>query len=90
MTRDELINSILVLDNVGMLDGIDLKELNDLELEKLHIEVENYAHKRIKSFMTDQQYSNYKEERELYKNKTNHRDQYLQLLQAKKIIKPKS
>lgn len=74
MTRDEIISSLLALDSVGLLDGVDLKKLSDSELNELHITVENYAHERMKAFMTEEQYSDYKEECQLYKMMSNPRN----------------
>lgn len=49
-TRDERINELKIIDNVGMLDGIDLYRLTDEEFDRLELEVVEYAKKRLEAW----------------------------------------
>ena len=53
MDRSEMIETMLALDNVGMLDGINFDGLTDLEIEKLFREIEEYAQKRMQAFVKE-------------------------------------
>lgn len=46
MTKQELIDEIVWLDNVGQTDNIDLNSLTKLELKKLYDEVLDYSSTR--------------------------------------------
>lgn len=49
-TRYDRINELRIIDNVGMLDGIDLFQLTDEEFDELESEIVDYANRRLEAW----------------------------------------
>jgi len=50
MKKQDLIQQIQVLDNVGETDGLDLKKMKKKELEILYYSIADYAYSRQKAW----------------------------------------
>jgi hypothetical protein len=51
MKKKDLIQQILIIDNVGETDNINLKKMTKKDLEILYDRIFEYAHSRQKSWM---------------------------------------
>ena len=49
-SRVDRITDLKIIDNVGMLDGIDLEALSDEEFDKLEAQVVEYSNKRVEAW----------------------------------------
>jgi hypothetical protein len=50
LSREDRINELRVIDNVGMLDGVDLENLTEDEFDRLENDVISYSKKRLKAW----------------------------------------